>query len=208
MRSEGEEGLGLEQGPSCLQAVARQRVQECSAASRGQNVPDRSASPEPGSCAPGSARPSLVRPASPAATSPPVPGTRRGRSRPSPRPGFGSSRPGVSRLPKDKGPRACGRNSTPTYPLSWIQTHKDAKKSRKTRRHKDTQLGDSRAHRIVRKLGGTHRHTKVTTPRQQQKRIPYTIRRIRVIQRPRDPHSVTGARAHTKTYKNANDMET
>ena len=156
----------------------------------------------PGLCAPEPSQPGFTR-----RYLAPVPGTRRGRSRPSPRPGFGSSRPGVSRLPKDKRPRACGRNSTPTYPRSWIQTHKDAKKSRKTRRHKDTQLGDSRAHRIVRKLGGTHRHTKVT-PRQQQKRIPYTIRRMRVIQRPRDPHSVTGARAHTKTYKNANDMET
>ena len=51
-----------------------------------------------------------------------------------------------SRLPKDRAPRACGRNSTPTYPLSWIQTHKDAKKSRKTRRHKDIHNSETREH--------------------------------------------------------------
>ena len=49
-------------------------------------------------------------------------------------------------LPKDRAPRACGRNSTPTYPLSWIQTHKDAKKSRKTRRHKDIHNSETREH--------------------------------------------------------------
>ena len=34
------------------------------------------------------------------------------------------------------------------------------------------------------------------------------MRRVRVTQRPWDPHSVTGAGAHTKTYKNANYTET
>ena len=144
MRSEGEEriDLGLEHGPSRLQAVARQRVQERSAASRGQNAPDRSASPAPGSAPPGSARPRLVRRASPGSCRAPVPDARRGRPRP--RPSLGSSRPGVSRLRKDRGPRACERNSTSTYHRPG---YKDAKKHTETQRHTHKQNC------------GTHEHT-------------------------------------------------
>lgn len=106
----------------------------------------------PGLCAPEPRPPGFTR-----RCLAPVPVTRRGRSRPSRRPGFGSSRPGVSRLPKDRGPRAYGRNSTSTYPLSWIQTHKDAKKSRKTRRHKD--IHNSETHEHTEWFGNSEVHT-------------------------------------------------
>lgn len=154
MRSEEDKGLGLEPGPSRLQAVARQQMQGRSAASRGQNMPGRSVGPEPGS-----ARPRLARPASPGSCR--FPGPDAGRRRP--RPNLASPRPGVC---KNSGPTACERNSTSTPPLSWTQRHREIHGDRKPHTHihaqKSPKLGDTGAHRIIQKLGDTHRYTKVT----------------------------------------------
>lgn len=113
-------GFGWEPGPSLLQAVAHQQVQGRSTASRGQNLPGRSAS-----LTPGSARPLLAGSASLGRCRAPAPDAGRRR----PRPSLGSWRPGVC---KGRGPRACERNSTFTHQMSWIQTHEDTEKYTET----------------------------------------------------------------------------
>lgn len=162
MRSEGGEGQGLEQGPSRLQAVARQPVQERSAASRGQNVPDRSASPEPGS-APWALRARALS----ARLHPPLP--RPGPSHPA-RTVQAQWQAWLRQL-KAWGFQVAEGEGTkdlweklPIHLYAVLDTdtqrRQEIKKNTETQRH--TQLGNSRAYRIVRKLGGTHRHAKVT----------------------------------------------
>lgn len=112
-------------------------------------------------------------------------------------------------MPKDKDQGLVGVSSHTHLSAVLIQTHKDAKKSRK---HGDTKTHNSETHEHTERseTSGVYTQThKGDDTKTAIEKDPVHNTRIRVIQRrPRDPHKVTGARAATKTYKNANDMET